>query len=392
MSVIPRRWLPPTAILPEVQRLGDATLLALRDRPTTARRLAREQWALIKEAERTTGARFHKGQPLHNLGVAEFLANPEFARVWFLAAHIEDSRTWSRQPQGGRQAAQSLRAIYGYRTGQLRAIARRARAEHEIEPFELAALILSEGKTERLRLPFPEPGTGDDADLTRVPADRRVFVGGTYSEAWPSIVTISWGVAGAGMFPVVVKCYQDRPGESPRRKSFRLLDMCRIAIFDAAHASDWRQEVAHIASEHACSTLILHPVDRLDRAVGGWDMMPDVDEIPDLVHVNVDSDERRRSAVTRWLLDTAPRPGVAPNVLDIFQAPGSATKWAPYDHGPQPRYIGLAQGSNTRYWPQAPTPSGAETFIDSSEGREAVGSGGDYGILGAEGFAEEPDD
>jgi hypothetical protein len=135
----------PEKLRAEIARLGGATVEALDDNPGQAKEAALGQLDLIERAERNEGRSLHKGQPFHNLGLIEARRDGEAARTWFLAAHLEDGRSFT-QFDPRRLAAQVLSSVYGYSENGLGAMSERARSDADVKAVQLATLIVSEAR------------------------------------------------------------------------------------------------------------------------------------------------------------------------------------------------------------------------------------------------------
>jgi hypothetical protein len=354
----------PNGIRAELQRLSDASLSLLDHDPAAAKDLAREQLALIERAEQATGRRLHKGQPLHNIAIAETLRSVEAARIWFLAAYIEDARS-SRGGVGDTPARLVLRVVYRYSLASLRALEQRARRS-DASPFELAMLVSSEGAVDPAVLPFPEHG--DEAALARVSKARRVFVGGSYKHGWPTLITIARGVVRAGFTPVIVKTFPDRRGEGNRAKSFRLLGQCGAAVFDGSFPVEgWEQELSEIA-KNPIPTNIFFGADSHSRRPTWSTMLPGEDDIPGLRATPFVANEELEADVARWLTEEVSRP--SPPAADVEPLVDAASFAELTQGGSVTRF---AAGSNARYQPQ---PGSAVPYV--GEEAYAVPSGGGY--------------
>ncbi len=98
--------------------------------------------ALLKEAERASNRRLHKGHPLHNLGVAWWGSERPRARRYFMAAHVEDARLWPRRKPKpvvwSFLATRMLTTLFGESARVLAQAARFGRANPRRDPLEVA--------------------------------------------------------------------------------------------------------------------------------------------------------------------------------------------------------------------------------------------------------------
>ncbi len=272
MATIADRLDYPGAFVPDLQRLGDETLSLLDSDPDGAKTTAVAQLDLIRAAEAAVAHPLHKGQPLFDIATAESIRSHQAARGWFIAAFIEHARLEpSRVPDT--PAAIALTSVYQYDRAGLDGIAALARQDPAADRVELGHKVADRDASNPLDLPYDDHAEG--ADLDGIARGDLVFVGGSSRYESPNVVAIARGVRQAGRHPVVVKTFPDRQGESNRRKSFRLLDMCGSAAFDGSGviAPGWVNEVEHIARE-PIPTLILFAADTEDREPNFSTMLP----------------------------------------------------------------------------------------------------------------------
>jgi len=302
---------------------------------------SRSELALIEEAERASSRSLHKGHALHNLGVAYYANSPFDARLYFMAAHAEDARTWTRKPArpDGYLAARMLTALFRFtaRTlGRLSALARRKLDQAPI--ITATEFATAEHLTEVIDA-LPTGRTSDDFDA--IDLDDRVFVGGSYRYAWDRIDTMARGVLAAGRQPIIVANFEPLDdGERPRAKSFRLLDACPRAVFDGTvedSPGHW-PEIERIAQVGPKPTLWAYSTNDLARQYSAPGMLPTIEDIPALEYLPFDRPDALRNGVTRWLVSKhprRPRPGDILFVRIGDATIGSATR--------------SAEGSNTIY-------------------------------------------
>lgn len=307
-----------------------------------------EELRIIELAEGLVGHTLHKGHPLHNIGVAVYAANPTGARIYFMAAHAEDARTWvNRRPRLGFLAARMLRDLFAFtnrKIGQLAQLARRAPA---LPPLEAAQVFSHETWLPDFEDPLPSNRTA--ADLIAIDPFDRVFVGGSYRFAWGRILDMARGVTNAGREPIVVAKFETRPSEDWRDKSFRILDECPTAVFDVTvqdNPGHW-PEIEHIAQLAPRPTLFAYNTDDRSREFVAAGTFPTKKHIPELDYLPFDTHDVLRSGVSQWLLVKHPR--VTPSIGHvglISQAKGSASP------GPA-----VAVGSNSNSGGAIPSPT-----------------------------------
>ena len=293
---------------------------------------SRAELALIEGAERLAGRRFHKGHPLHNLGVALYATSPYDARVYFMAAHVEDARTWARRPArpDGYLAAKMLAGLFRFTTGMVTRLSRRARLDPDQPPIETAAEF---AEAEWLPQSVDALPTGQSSDdLAAMDPEDRVFVGGSYRYAWDRIVTMARGVIAANREPIIVANFEPLSEEEPRDKSFRFLDACPRAVFDVTvqdSPGHW-PEIERIAQVTPKPTLLAHNTYDPGQPWSAPGTFPTAKDIPALDYLPFDTPDTLRRGVTNWLLvkhPRLPRPGTIV-IVSIEQAIGSATPTA----------------------------------------------------------------
>jgi len=282
---------------------------------------------LIEQAEQAVGHSLHKGHALHNLGVAVYAADPPGARVYFMAAHVEDARTWvNRRPRNGFLAARMLRLLFEFSTYKVGKLAHQARLAPNLPPLRVARQFAEQEWLPQFEDPLP--GNRTAAELEAIDPFDRVFIGGSYRFAWDRINAMARGVLDAGRQPIVVAKFQTFADEGWRAKSFRILDQCPRAAFDVTvedSPGHW-PEIERIAQVTPKPTLFAFSADDPNREYRGAGTFPNAGDIPGLEYLPFDTHDVLRSGVAQWLLVRHPRVSQSgPTASAISPALGSAT-------------------------------------------------------------------
>lgn len=220
---------------------GNAVDRTLPRDPAAAELLAREEYALLLDAEKQQQRRLHKGHPLHNLGVIlVYIGRADEARTYFHAAHAEDTRSVDPDDEGwGWLARQVLLDLYGERPSLIEKLGEMAEASPE-DPLTLAR------RFEGSYGPFKSyrgirAGRRDESRIDSIPADQLVFCAGSHSLPH-HLTAMADGVRASGLEPVVVMEFKNPSGydaaassERARmdyEKSERLLSRCGLVVMD----------------------------------------------------------------------------------------------------------------------------------------------------------------
>lgn len=258
-----------------------------------ARQAAFAELDLLYQAEQQAGRRLHKGHPLHNIAVSYFAQDPTQARRYFIAAAAEDARTWRGTRNGQPLAELMLRRLYGAGDAFLRRLRREARQNPEVDGRELR--VAGSDLAPKPAFPARIFDVRSEEDLHKVEQARRVFVGGSYPGAQDRLDTIARTLRTAGYRPVIVAEYETLPDESPRTKSFRLLDQCGGAVFDGTvqERPGWWPEVEHIVQVQVqpIPTLIVFVTDSPDRKYTASSMFPTEADHPGMTFMGFANNE-----------------------------------------------------------------------------------------------------
>jgi hypothetical protein len=292
----PRIAYPPDLVA-EWIALGDECLTALESNYIEARTKALELLESMRKAETPHATTYHKGAALHNVGVATIWSNSDAALMWFVAAFIEDVRTY----RGGAweaPAAQALLHLYRVPLDRLEDVEVRAAEVTGIEPTKLATTLLSAGDVSALEPNFLQKATLKDLP----PPKRAVFVGGSYKGHWSNIASTAQGVRYGGMVGVVVRSFDDAGWSDEREKSFGLLDQCSLAVFDVTPGGNcgWQHEMARLEGRD-CPILAVYDTTSIEHAYDWPPMLGSQSRYKDLTIVGFASPEDQRARVAEWV-------------------------------------------------------------------------------------------
>jgi hypothetical protein len=282
--------------------------------------------AAIRAYEQEYGFRLHKGHALYNLGVIELGRQAFGARTYFLAAYVEDVRTWPRR--GDRPpdaaAARVLSDLFGLKRHWFSVLSKVALRAPARDPVEVAGNFEETHDLPEFSLGLPPDGSRPETDLTSTPSERRVFLGGNYWKCPDRITNARVVIAEAGFAPIVVKEFEYLPGENERTKSFRLLDQCDLVVLEASEHGGWWPELERLANgRRHIPTFVqyVHPPSV---------MLPTTADMPNLEYSEYSSDPEMRYKLLRWLNRHLPTPSIV---------------WVPSSAGP------FAASSNTPIMP-----------------------------------------
>jgi len=207
-----------------------------------AAEVMRALYAAFVEAQ-PAGHRFHKGWPLHNLGIVYLRLDDRInARRAFMCAFAEDAisraeEAPARYDELDRPAAEMLLTIF---QTPLSALAREAARIHDEfaagrrwrEPEEaLADIDESTRFGASVGREIPPVGWRTVGDFGSRWVDR-VFVAGQYKDHLPKLTAIRNRLWARGLDGVLVADFPSTPAMSMERKSLRILAECRRAVFE----------------------------------------------------------------------------------------------------------------------------------------------------------------
>lgn len=235
--------------------------------------------ALFQEAYRVLltnqpeGSRYHKGEALHNWGLALlYLGQTQAGARETLAAFIEDSASLAEEnpmyEELGRPAALNLVYAFGVSGVGLAGLAREVRAHISSggrlpDPHEY---LMSPTVVALLATMVPTSTTRIIGRLRTAP-ERAVFVGGGYIYVDSHLRPMRDVVDGLGYEGIVPADHDMPPGWRSDHVSLTLLSMCEFAIFDGTVAAGQQVEVAFLLDRHRRPerTLILYDGDLTSR-------------------------------------------------------------------------------------------------------------------------------
>ena len=239
--------------------LSNQGLLAQRiGRPEEAVRQFSKLYSRLRDAQ-DAHTRYHKGGPLHNLGISYLLAGDnENALRNFLLAYVEDllSKPEEEVYKADREAAaQALRLGYDFDEGVLLA----------------AKEVVQEEKTQKRLILSPEAvlrealrnmKAGDDIGLLTFarrrptvsgkrsihgigsPWHHRVFIGGEYGSI--GVLNEVKRIVVARSFDGIIALEYEMPEDSIHHHTLMLLHTCRFAIFDVSRDGGHLMEIERL--------------------------------------------------------------------------------------------------------------------------------------------------
>jgi hypothetical protein len=258
-------------------------------------------------ARQPSPGRFHKGTPLHNMGLARFWAGNDREGVQYTSlAFIEDALSVAaEQPADDevfeRPAAFNLLASRLFTADDLRDLARRTRdAVRRIgffpDPRDLYKLL---GLTKIIgRIP-PGPKTEDRTPgQLEGPWSRRVFIGGAYSDIAmlksfrDGAREVGWDAIFEGDFRV--------PKRLTHHHALMLLHECRAAVFEMSNEAGQLYEIERARDYMIKEVLVLYQVaPGFEKRLGT--MTSGLVGYTGLKHHGYDKPEQGREAVKTWL-------------------------------------------------------------------------------------------
>jgi hypothetical protein len=266
-------------------------------------------WELeaIRGAELAEEHRYHKGHALYNLGVILLGREPRFARTHFIAAYIEDIRTWPSKRPTDAVAGRVLADLFGLKWYWFSTLARLARNQPPlVDPLSLAAEFEQTHRLPDFSPDIPPDGSRQQSELSAVPRGRIVFLGGNYWHCPDRITNARIVIVEAGFEPVVVKEFEYLGAESgPNRervKSFRLLDACDLAVFEASVLGGWVPEVERLATMRPDVPTLVQFIHSPSV------MLPTVAEMPNIEQREYSQTDEMRYNLLLWLHRHQPQP------------------------------------------------------------------------------------
>lgn len=235
-----------------------------------------EVYRLLVDAQ-PPGHRYHKGWPLHNMGMIR-LSQGRLgeARNYFLQAFAEDALSRGEESpekfdETARPAALNLVFLFDIGGRAVVDLARRLRVrQEEGRLYREPRAALDDEPLER---PLSGPAKAAAATLQAPPSSRepewrrvaefgvpwedRVFVGGSYLHNFSTIRIIRDEVRRNGLDGVLVAEFRSPSGMSTRNKSLTLLRGCRRAIFEFSSAGGQLVEFDQLLNNETEKALVV---------------------------------------------------------------------------------------------------------------------------------------
>lgn len=193
--------------------------------------------------EQPLGSRYHKGYPLHQIGMTFVLSgNSAEALRYFILAYIEDllsSEEGEEDRADAAPAARNLRGVYKVDEGalsRLKTVVRDMKeARRVIRDPEDVFNQLAEGHSAH-EMAHPKLTPDVEEQKRRVGQfqsdwGKRVFVGGSYSKHLAEINDIKVACKALGYDPVIAQDF-DKPQGMEHHHALLLLHECKKAIFE----------------------------------------------------------------------------------------------------------------------------------------------------------------
>jgi hypothetical protein len=263
----------------------------------------------IRRAEAELHLRFHKGHALYNLGVIQLGRAPQVARLNFMAAYIEDVRTWPNARPQGAVAARVLSDLFGLQRFWFAALARLARAAPREDPVAAAEAFTASHDLPEIDFDVPHDSSRTEGELAGPPTALLVFLGGTYRKCPDRITNARLVIEEAGVTPVVVREFEYLAGEDERSKSFRLLDKCGRAVFEASEPGGWTPELERLVTLRPSTPTLIQWASEARLTIHPAKMIPGVSSMPNIVHRSYRNHWEMRYNLLAWLGRNPTGPG-----------------------------------------------------------------------------------
>jgi hypothetical protein len=274
------------------------------------------------------------------------------------AAHNEDVRTWPSRRPAHAVAARVLHDLFRFPVRLVRVLGRLGRVSGD-DPLEVARKFEADNQLPPV-LVVPAAGSRSSGEIDATPAERRVFIGGNYARCFDRIYNAREVVVDGGYVPIIVREFEDVFGERERDKSFRILDACPKAVFEASEAGGWTSELDRLAtSRPRTPTLMAYAADDPAKKHPSL-MLPDTSDMPRLEKKAYLTAGDMRYHVLSWLSRLEPRD--APVATKQRFAVGSNTPAVPFDPPTVDATRSALPGTATPTSPQ-------DVDVDDSPGR-----------------------
>ncbi len=222
-------------------RLANESLM-FSQRYEEARKGFQQMYEILLQRQ-PAGARYHKGYPLHQIGMTFLLEgkSPDALR-YFILAHIEDlllQKEGEEDKADRMPASKNLRGVYKVPESALRQLKEIARNKKRMgEVVQDPNVIFDELARGRPAPEVAKPAeTPDVSEERRKPGKfesdwkRRVFVGGSYLKHYSEINQIKKVCKELGYDPVIAFEFEMPPGKI-HHHALMLLHECSKAIFE----------------------------------------------------------------------------------------------------------------------------------------------------------------
>jgi hypothetical protein len=279
----------------------------------------------IRGFEREFGRRLHKGHALYNLGVIQLGREPFEARTYFIAAYVEDVRTWPRRDARPPDAAAGrvLADLFQLKRHWFSVLSKVALLAPGTDPIEVAGTFEATHDLPDFSFGIPPDDSRPESDLAATHRDRRVFLGGNYWKCPDRITNARLVIVEAGFEPIVVKEFEYLQSETGanrnRLKSFRLLDQCDLVVLEASELGGWVPEIERLAALRPETPTFVQFVHEPSS------MLPTSIEMPNLEVSRYGSDAEMRYHLLRWLHGHTPTAGIVwvPNPSARYSVPSN---------------------------------------------------------------------
>lgn len=192
------------------------------------------------------GKRYHKGGPLHNMGIAKLFTNePSEAFRLFILAYVEDILSETNKfAADNTPASNTLTGIFHFSKPDLQIV------RHKVEALTRSGVVKDPQNAFNLYIQEPTAKTLSEKSKTinilikqRYSIshivgewDKRVFVGGDYANRMPELFKLKSIIQNKGYEPILAIEFKI-PTNLIHRHSLLLLHSCKYAIFDMATRS-----------------------------------------------------------------------------------------------------------------------------------------------------------
>jgi hypothetical protein len=211
----------------------------------------RAAWQVLADAQ-PPGKRYHKGQSLHNEGLAHLFAGRRAEALnATLAALIEDAASLAEENplplELDRPAAHNLVYVFGLPGPVVADLGRQIRSliSRGVLIPDPAAVVSAEPVLAIATAPVPASPLRTPGEFSG-PPERRVFIGGFYGRLDTTIRPLRDHLASLGYDTVVAADFRTPPDWGDDEVALALLHMCHFAIFDVSESAGQVEEIADV--------------------------------------------------------------------------------------------------------------------------------------------------